>query len=60
MADEPATFAPLVLCDPEPPRAPEPSDDKLRLVFGDVTIALAAETPAVRIAAIVHALGAPS
>jgi len=32
----------------------------LRLIFGDVTIVLAADTPAVRIAEIVHALGAPS
>ena len=32
----------------------------LRLVFGDVAITLAADTPAVRIAAIVHALGASS
>jgi transposase len=60
MADEPATFAPLVLCDPEPPRAPEPSDDKLRLIFGDVTIELTADTPAARIAELVHALGASS
>lgn len=63
MAAEPTTFAPLVLCDPEPPRAPEPSlrpSDKLRLIFGDVTIELAADTPAARIAEIVRALGAPS
>lgn len=63
MSDEPTAFAPLVLCEPEPPQAPQPSgqlDDSLRLVFGDVTIALAADTPAVRIAEIVHALGVPS
>jgi len=63
MASELVTFAPLVLCEPEPPQAPEPSphsDDKLRLIFGDVTIELGAETPAARIAEIVHALGAPS
>ncbi|MGC9523748.1 MAG: IS66-like element accessory protein TnpA [Anaerolineae bacterium] len=63
MADEPTAFAPLVLCDFEPPRAPDPSpqpDDSLRLVFGDVTIELAADTPAVRIAEIVRALGASS
>ena len=62
-ATEPTTFAPLVLCDPEPPQAPEPSplpDDKLRLIFGDVAIELAADTTAVRIAEIVHALGASS
>lgn len=63
MADEPVTFAPLVLCEPEPPQAPESSpqpDDKLRLIFGDVAIELAANTPAARIAELVHALGAPS
>jgi transposase len=63
MADEPVTFAPLVLCEPEPPQAPEPSPhsaDKLRLIFGDVTIELTADTPAARIAEILHALGAPS
>ncbi len=41
MADEPVTFAPLVLCEPDPPQAPGPCpqpDDKLRLIFGDVTI----------------------
>src|SRR6056297_1188995 len=63
VAAEPTAFAPLVLCEPEPPRAPEPSpqpDDKLRLIFGDVALELAADTPAVRIAEIVHALGASS
>ena len=63
MADEPVTFAPLVLCEPDPPQAPEPSphsDDKLRLIFGDVAIELCANTPAARIAELVHALGAPS
>ena len=63
MSNEPATFAPLVLCEPDPPQAPEPSphsDDKLRLIFGDVTIELAAETPVARIAEIVHALRASS
>jgi transposase len=63
MADEPVTFAPIVLCEPEPPQSPEPSpqpDDKLRLIFGDVAIELAADTPAARIAEIVHALGASS
>ena len=59
MADEPVTFAPIVLCEPEPPQSPEP-DDKLRLIFGDVAIELAADTPAARIADIVHALGASS
>ncbi len=59
----PTTFAPLMLCDPEPPQAPEPSpqpNDKLRLIFGDVAIELATDTPAVRIAEIVRALGASS
>ena len=63
MADEPVTFAPLILCEPDPPQAPEPSpqpDDKLRLIFGDVAIELAANTPAARIAELVHALGASS
>ena len=63
MVDEPVTFAPIVLCEPEPPQSPEPSpqpDDKLRLIFGDVAIELAADTPAARIAEIVHALGASS
>jgi transposase len=62
-ATAPTTFAPLVLCDPEPPQAPEPSrqpDDKLRLIFGDVAIELAADTPAVRIAEIVRSLGVSS
>ena len=60
---EPAAFAPLVLCEPEPPPAQEPSlqpDDKLRLIFGVVALELAADTPAVRIGEIVHAFGAPS
>ena len=63
LAAEPTTFAPLVLCDPEPPRAPEPSlrpSEKLWLTFGDVRIELAANTPAARIAEIVHALRASS
>ena len=58
--EESTAFAPLVRCDPEPPRAPElsgQSNDSLRLVFSDVTIELAAGIPAVRIAEIVHALG---
>ena len=60
---EPAAFAPLVLCEPTPPRAQEPSlqpDDKLRLIFGDVALELGADAPAVRISEIVHAFGAPS
>jgi transposase len=60
---EPPAFAPLVLRDPELQQTPRPSPQSgggLRLIFGDVTIVLAADTPAVRIAEIVHALGAPS
>ena len=59
MADEQVTFAPLVLCEPKPPQAPGPStqpDDKLRLIFGDVTIEVSASTPEVRIAEIVRAV----
>lgn len=61
--DESTAFAPLVVCDPEPSRAASASSqpgDKLCLVFGDVTIKLAADTPAMRLAEIVHALGASS
>jgi len=61
--DESTAFAPLVVCDPEPSRAASASSqpgDKLCLVFGDVTIKLAADTPAARITEIVHALGASS
>lgn len=59
--DEPTTFAQLVSCDAEPPRASQPSGpfaDGLRLVFGNVTIELAADTAAARIAEIAHALEA--
>ena len=63
ITDEPTAFAPLVLCEPEIPparQASSQSDGKLCIVFGDVTIDLAADTPAVRIAEIVHALGVSS
>ncbi len=60
MADEPMAFAPLVLCEAEPSQPSGQSADILRLVFGDVTIELAADTGAKRIAEIVHALGASS
>ena len=63
MPDEPMAFAPLVLCEAGPPQPSQPSGqsaDSLRLVFGDVTIELAADTGAKRIAEIVHALGASS
>jgi len=59
-SDEPTVFAPLVMCEPELPLArqlSEPSDGSLRLVIGNVAIELDADTPAVRIAEIVHALG---
>ena len=59
--DEPTTFAQLVSCDAEPPRAAQPSGpfaDGLRLVFGNVTIELAADTASARIAEIAHALEA--
>lgn len=62
-SDEPTAFAPLVMCEPEPPLArqlSEPSDGSLRLLIGDVALELDADTPAVRIVEIVHALGAPS
>ena len=62
-ADEFPTFAPLVLCEPESPAEREASPRSgglLRIVIGDVTIELAAGTPAVRIAEIAHALGAAS
>ncbi|TNF18388.1 MAG: IS66 family insertion sequence hypothetical protein [Rhodobacteraceae bacterium] len=62
-ATAPTTFAPLVLCDPDHSQAPEPCrqpDDKLRLILGDVAIELAADTPAVRSAEIVRALGVSS
>ena len=61
--EEPTAFASLVLCEPQPPQAREASSHSgglLRLVVGDVTIELAADTPAVRIAEIVQALGASS
>ncbi len=58
-----AVFAPLVVCDAEPPvrdvggnRTPS----EIRTSFGDVAIHLDAETPARRIAEIVCALGEPS
>ena len=61
ISDEPTIFAPLVSCDVEPPRASQPSGpfaDGLRLVVGNVTIELAADTASARIAEIAHALEA--
>ena len=59
-AAELPTFAPLVLREPEEPverKALPQSGDLLRIAVGPVMIELAADTPAVRIAEIVHALG---
>jgi transposase len=58
--DEPV-FAPLVVCDvPEEQPAPDiaASAEVIRIVSGEVRIELAPGTPAIRIAEIVHALGA--
>lgn len=58
--DEPV-FAPLVVCDvPEEQPAPDfaASAEVIRIVSGEVRIELARGTPAIRIAEIVHALGA--
>lgn len=61
--DEPV-FAPLVVCDPAP--APFSCDrssadeEQIRIVIGEVRLELAADTPAVRLAEIVRALGAAS
>ncbi|WP_244270225.1 IS66-like element accessory protein TnpA [Leisingera aquaemixtae] len=58
--DEPV-FAPLVVCDvPEVQPAPDiaASAEVIRIVSGEVRIELAPGTPAIRIAEIVHALGA--
>ena len=62
-ATEPIAFARLVLCELTAAQAqevPSRSADMLRLDFGDVTINLAADTPAMQIAEIVHALGTSS
>lgn len=60
LTEEPV-FAPLVVCDP-PPATPScnslPADEPVRIVLGDVRLELAADTPAVRLAEIVRALGA--
>lgn len=58
--DEPV-FARLVVCDPAP--APpscdrRPDEEQIRIVIGEVRLELAADTPAVRLAEIVRALGA--
>lgn len=54
-------FAPLVVCDPSP-AIPScdgcPADERIRIIIGDVRLELAVDTPAVRLAEIVRALGA--
>lgn len=61
LTEEPV-FAPLVVCDP-PSAAPSCDGSavgkRVRIVIGEVRIELAADTPAVRLAEIVRALGAP-
>ena len=54
-------FAPLVLRDGESPAADadeDPAGSDVRIAVGDVALHLAADTPALRIAEIVRALGA--
>lgn len=62
-ADEP-DFAPLVVCDPAPAQSscdrPSADEEQIRIVIGEVRLELAADTPAVRLAEIVRALGAAS
>ena len=58
--DEPV-FAPLVVCGPAPaPPSCErrPAQERIRIVIGEVRLELAGDTPAVRLAEIVRALGA--
>lgn len=61
--DEPV-FAPLVVCDPAPsPFSCDRSsadEEQIRILIGEVRLELAADTPAVRVAEIVRALGAAS
>lgn len=58
--DEPV-FAPLVVCDPPPAVRScdrSPVGKRIRIVIGEVRLELAVDTPAVRLAEIVRALGA--
>lgn len=62
-----AVFAPLVLCEAESLSveadgrvADKPMTGEVRISVGDVSLHLDSDTPAVRIAEIVRALGAPS
>jgi len=61
--EDEAMFAPLVVCDAEAP-APEAegraAGRDIRIAVGDVVIELDVDTPALRIAEIVRALGAPA
>jgi transposase len=57
---EEPVLAPLVVCEvepEEPPREMVHSDEGIRIVVGEVRIELVSDTPARRIAEIVHALG---
>ena len=59
-ADAPV-FAPLVVCDSAPAvssRHMTPDAERIRIVIGDVRLELSADTPSVRLAEIVRALGA--
>ena len=63
ITDEPTAFAPLVVHEPEIQRVRQGSSHPagiLRIAFGEATLELAGDTPAQRIAEIVHALGASS
>ena len=56
-----AIFAPLVVRDvPDAPPAADTAESDIRIAVGDVTLHLEGDTPAVRIAEIVRALGAAS
>ncbi len=59
-ADKPV-FAPLVVCDPAPASSSCErllAEEQIRIVIGEVRLELAEDTPAVRLAEIVQALGA--
>jgi len=63
IADEPATFAPLVVREPDIERVRQaslPPAGIVRIAFGKARLELAGDTPAQRIAEIVHALEALS
>ncbi|NDR58371.1 transposase, partial [Aliiruegeria sabulilitoris] len=57
---EEPVFAPLVVCEAEPEeplREKVHGDEGIRIVVGEIRIELVSDTPARRIAEIVHALG---